>query len=332
MWSNNDLPHGLHKTLNDDYYNLLHLHWIGTGLLPISSFPLLKKPIVWTLHDMWAFTGGCHITQGCTRYETHCGKCPQLNSNIEQDLSYRNFERKLKHWRDVPMTIIAPSHWLANCARDSVLLADKTIEVIPNPVNTASFKPLNKICARQALSLPIDKRLILFGAGDVSDINKGRDLLIAALVQLTNQPDSELVLFGGGETKELTLPMPHHMIGSISDTRLLAQLYDAADVVVVPSRQENLNNIVMEALACGTPCVTFNIGGMPDMIDHQQNGYLAEPYSVDDLARGIQWVLSEADTAALSHHAREKILAGFSMEVVAKQYISVYERVLGISS
>jgi glycosyltransferase involved in cell wall biosynthesis len=171
---------------------------------------------------------------------------------------------------------------------------------------------------------------VLFGAGSIHAPVKGFASLLQALSRL-NADDVELVVFGGGVLNDNTLPLPVHQMGSINDTRLLVLLYNAADVLALPSHQDNLPNTVMEALACGMPCVTFNIGGMPDMIDHQQNGYLAEPYSIDDLAYGIQWVLSEADKATLSHNARKKILTQFSMEVVAKQYIAVYEQVLGSS-
>jgi glycosyltransferase involved in cell wall biosynthesis len=331
MWSSNLTPNPFHRLLNRSTANVLHLHWIGSGFLPLAAFAKLNKPLVWTLHDMWAFTGGCHYTHGCDYYETHCGSCPQLDMRGEHDLSYRIFEQKLQHWRNVPMTIITPSHWLAECARQSSILRDKIINVIPNPIDTAQFQPLNQTFARQVLHLPTDKQLILFGAGHLADRNKGLDLLIAALSQFKDNQRVELVLFGGGNLPETNLPIPYHTLGMLNDTRLLALLYNAADVIVIPSRQENLSNTVLEALACGTPCVAFKIGGMPDMIDHQENGYLAEAYSVDDLARGIRWVLSEADATALADHARQKVLAQFSMEVVARQYIAVYERVLGNS-
>ena len=326
MWSSNRLANPFHNILNRSDANLLHLHWVGTGLLPLAAFPKLNKPIIWTLHDMWAFTGGCHYSQGCNRYQTHCQNCPLLDNPHEHDTSYHVFEDKLKHWRDVPMTIITPSHWLADCARNSVILQNKTIEVIPNPIDTTEFYPFDKTCARKLMKLPADKKLILFGAGYIHAPGKGFSALQAALAKL-NPETTELVLFGGGDVDASAFPVRVHQKGVVDDLRLLL-LYNAADVLVLPSREDNLPNTVMEALACGTPCVAFNIGGMPDMIDHQQNGYLAQPFAVDDLAHGIEWVLSEADAAALSHYAREKVLSRFSMDVVAKQYIAVYERVL----
>jgi glycosyltransferase involved in cell wall biosynthesis len=246
-------------------------------------------------------------------------------------LSYQNFEQKLKHWHNVPMTIITPSQWLADCVRQSPILQNKSIEVIPNPINTNQFYPLNQAFARQALNLPADKKLLLFGAGDIHDPNKGLVQLISAINLLPDTTNIELVLFGDGTLKPTQVKIPVHNMGRIADMRLLNLLYNAVDAVIVPSRQENLNNTVMEALSCGIPCIAFNIGGMPDMIDHQQNGYLAAPYEVHDLAKGIQWVLSETDTSSLAHHAREKVLNHFGMDVVARQYITVYERVLGES-
>jgi glycosyltransferase involved in cell wall biosynthesis len=326
MWSSNRLQNPFHNILNRSEANLLHLHWVGTGLLPLAALPKLNKPIIWTLHDMWAFTGGCHYSQGCSRYQTHCQNCPLLDNPHKHDTSYHVFEDKLKHWRDVPMTIITPSRWLADCARQSVILGSKNIEVIPNPIDTTEFYPFDKTCARKLMKLPADKKLILFGAGYIHAPGKGFSALQTALAEL-NPDTTELVLFGGGDVDARALPVRVHPQGVVDDLRLLL-LYNAADVLVLPSREDNLPNTVMEALACGTPCVAFNIGGMPDMIDHQQNGYLAQPFEVADLAKGIEWVLSEADAAVLSHHARQKVLSHFSMDTVAKQYITVYERVL----
>jgi glycosyltransferase involved in cell wall biosynthesis len=330
MWSSNLTPNPLHRILNRTLSNLLHLHWIGTGFLPLASFARLNKPIVWTLHDMWAFTGGCHYSHGCNRYTTHCADCPLLDNPSKRDKSYQVFENKIKHWQNIPMTIITPSRWLASCARESAILQRKMITIIPNPVDTTWFKPHdNKAFARQVYDLPPDKKLILFGASNIQTSEKGFPLLLSALTQFPAD-EVELVIIGAENLDKRQIPIPVHTIDRIDESIhiLLPILYNAVDVVVLPSYEDNLPNTILEGLACGTPCVAFNIGGMPDMIDHQQNGYLAEPYSVDDLARGIQWVLSEADAVALSHNAREKVLAHFSMEVVAKQYVEVYKQTL----
>jgi glycosyltransferase involved in cell wall biosynthesis len=254
--------------------------------------------------------------------------CPALHSQKENDISRRIWKHKQKYWTPDLFTIVAPSQWLADCVKSSSLLQNFKAEVIPNPIDTKIFQPIDKEIARKILHLPQNKRLILFGAGDILDLNKGLDLLLAALHQFDETEGIELVVFGAGKTHRLSAPVLLHSEGVIRDERFLALLYNAADVVVVPSRQENLNNTVMEALSCGTPCVAFNIGGMSDMIDHQQNGYLAEPFANEDLANGIRWVLHEADIPLVSHYAREKVQTHFSMDVVAKQYIELYQRVL----
>jgi glycosyltransferase involved in cell wall biosynthesis len=280
------------------------------------------------MHDMWGFTGGCHTTGTCIRYQQQCGLCPALHSQREQDISRRVWQQKAKHWTPDLFTIVAPSHWLATEVRNSLLLRDFTTEVIPNPIDTTIFQPLNRQFARKALHMPEDKSLILFGATDLFDPNKGLDLLLAALQKSSALDTMELVVFGAGKAERIVTPVPIHAMGAIQDERLLALLYNAVDMVVVPSRQESFGQVAAEALACGTPCVAFAATGLIDVIDHQQNGYLAQPYEVDDLAKAMEWVLSEADATALSHNAREKVLSHYSMDVVAKQYIAIYERIL----
>lgn len=331
MWSSNQLPNPLHHILNRADVDLLHLHWIGNGFLPIATLSKLSKPLVWTLHDMWGFTGGCHVADECLRYQQQCGHCPKLNSQHERDLSRRVFLAKQKSWRGLEFTIVAPSNWLADCARNSALFHDKQIAVIPHPINTDTYQLLDKTFSRKALHLSLDKKLIVFGAGNIHDPNKGIAYLESALQKL-QLDDAELITFGAGKVSSLSIPIPIHAMGTIQDERLLALIYNAADVLVAPSRKDNLPSTVMEALTCGTPCVAFNIGGMPDMIDHQHNGYLAQPFDVADLANGIRWVLNHPEPQALSSQAREKVIRTFNMDIVAKQYVELYQRVLGESS
>jgi glycosyltransferase involved in cell wall biosynthesis len=325
LFSTNLVPNALHRRIAQLNPDVLHLHWIAGGFLPISRFSRLKKPIVWTLHDMWAFTGGCHYTQGCTRYQHTCGNCPQLRHAHTHDLSQRVFHAKVQEWREVPMTIITPSQWLARCVRESALLGHQRIEVIPNGINTRLYQPLDRATARQAFGLPQHKRLIVFGAlNSTTTPRKGFDALKHALRALKTH-DTELVIFGAKRPQHtLDFGLPTHYLGNLQDDISLALAYNTADVFVAPSLQDNLPNTVLEALACGVPCVAFNIGGMSDLITHQHNGYLAQANNTDDLAQGIEWVLAQ-DRALLSQQARETIIRGFALEKIVERHIALYE-------
>jgi glycosyltransferase involved in cell wall biosynthesis len=317
--------------LNPDVINL---HWINGGYLKIETIAKLNKPIVWTLHDMWAFTGGCHYNGDCMNYTNSCGACPQLHSNKEKDLSRWIWKRKAKAWQNLNLTIVTPSHWLAKCAASSSLLKNVRIEVIPNGINTDHYKPIPRSVARAILGLPKDKQLILFGAmSATSNTRKGFHLLQSSLQNLRQSgwgDQVELVVFGSSQPKNPTeLGFKSHYLGRLNDDISLSLVYAAANVFLAPSVQDNLPNTVMESLACGTPCVAFNIGGISDMIEHQQNGYLAKPYEANDLARGIAWVLEDNHRhSSLSTQSRERALKLWSDDVVAKQYLAVYEKAI----
>ena len=312
--------------------DIVHLHWICDGMIRIEDLSKINKPIIWSLHDMWAFTGGCHYDEGCGKYKSGCCSCPVLGSKKANDLSRSIFTRKQRTFSKMDnLTIVGLSKWLADCARKSTLFADKGVMNLPNPLDTTQFAPLDKEKARIMLNLPSDKKLILFGAmSATSDPRKGYIELVKALGTLSKNEDAELLIFGSNGSDNATdRSFPTHYLGSL-DEESLHLLYCAADVMVVPSLQENLSNTIMESLSCGTPVVAFNVGGNCDLIDHKQNGYLAEPNNPDDLGEGIQWVLNSPDYTALSHNARGKILEYFDSNVVAKQYIELYMGIIGI--
>ncbi len=319
------------ESLNPD---IINLHWIGREFLTIEDLQRLKKPIVWTLHDMWAFTGGCHYNGDCDRYTHSCGACPQLRNSKESDLTRWVWQRKAKAWKNLNLTIVSPSTWLADCAKASSLFKDLPIEVIANGLDTQKYKPFNQQIARELLNLPQDKQLVLFGAFNASkDKRKGFQLLLPALQSLSEAGWSdrlELVVFGASEPeKPVHLGFKTHYLGRLNDDLSLALLYSAADVFVVPSVEDNLPNTVMEAISCGTPCVAFKIGGLPDLIDHQQNGYLAKPFEIEDLATGIAWVLQDKERQQkLRFYAREKTEKAFSLEIQARRYLSLYTEIL----
>ncbi|MCX6043982.1 MAG: glycosyltransferase family 4 protein [Chloroflexi bacterium] len=333
-WGLNWTPSPTATWANHAQPDIVQLHWIADGFVPLHAFAKIKAPLVWTLHDSWAFTGGCHLPYECFRYRQSCGACPQLKSTQEHDLSRWLWQAKDKALRDRRVTIVTPSRWLATCAQSSSLMRDCRVEVIPNGLDLTRFKPVDKKFARAALGLPSDKKLILFGAlNSTSDRNKGFHLLAPALQSIAASAlgnETELVIFGAPRPAQPpALGLPAHYPGRLQDEVSVALLYAAADLFVAPSIQENLSNMVMEALACGTPCVAFQIGGMPDMIDHQQNGYLARPFESDDLAAGISWVLGdEMRWQQLTVAARRKVEENFELQHVARRYTSLYEELM----
>jgi len=321
---------GIAEKVNALDPDIVHLHWICNGMMRFEDLAKIKAPIVWSLHDMWAFTGGCHYDQECGRYTEECGKCFVLGSKEEHDLSRKILGKKRKVLRRCTnVTINGLSRWLARCAQESALFKDNMVVNLPNPINTNAFKPADKIFARKLLNLRTDKKLILFGAmSATSDPRKGFRELKESLQRCKAQ-QTELVVFGSGEPKEpLNLGVPAHYLGQIRDDASLAVLYSAVDVMVVPSLQENLSNVIMESLACGTPVVAFEVGGNSDMIDHKVNGYLARPKDAEDLAAGIEWVLNSPDYDALCRNAREKTEREFESSLVAGRYIELYNRIL----
>jgi glycosyltransferase involved in cell wall biosynthesis len=331
FWSNNWFPNGLSfQKLNPDIY---HFHWIGSGFVPISAMSQISQPIVWTLHDEWAFTGGCHYSGGCDRFQEQCGNCPQLNSGIEVDLSRRNWDKKRRNWEDLNIHVVTPSHWLAECAKRSSLFRGREVSVIPNGIDLNIYRPIEKATARDILNLPTSKKFILFGAsGNISDTRKGFDYLLEALRKVSSNFNEEIefLVFGASHADNIaSLGVPTHFLGYLHDDVTLALMYSAANVFVAPSREDNLPNTIMESLACGTPAVAFRVGGIPDLIEHQQNGYLAAPFDTDDLAQGIEWVLEDTQRhTQLGLRARQKVENEFDVVKIAEKYRVLYHSLL----
>ncbi|MEM9923905.1 MAG: glycosyltransferase family 4 protein [Cyanobacteria bacterium P01_D01_bin.50] len=307
--------------------DIINIHWT-CGYLQIESIAKLRKPLVWTLHDMWAFTGGCHYSLECDRYISSCGACTQLHSADERDLSRWVWKRKQKVFEQLDLTIVTPSHWLAQVAASSPLLKKYPIKVIPNGIDLQKYKPIDKNTARKWLNLPLDKQLILSGAA-VNSYRKGMHLFEGALENLSSYKDRvELVFFGSLQPDGYSrVNLKCHYMGNLHDDISLALVYAAADVFVAASIQDNLPNTVMEALACGTPCVTFNIGGMPDMVEHQANGYLAQSKDTKSLAQGISWILSNS-SQKIRDRARQKVEQEFNLELQARRYSQLFAEVI----
>ncbi|MBE9178848.1 glycosyltransferase family 4 protein [Oculatella sp. LEGE 06141] len=328
-------PDGLAPKVAHINPDVINLHWVSDGYLQIETIAKFNKPIVWTLMDMWAFTGGCHYSDTCDRYMQSCGACPSLRSTKEHDLSRKVWTRKVNAWKDVNLTLVSPTHWLADCARSSSLLKNHQIEVIPFCLDTQAFKPIDKKAAREILNFPQDKLLVLFGAIEATkDRRKGFHLLQPALQKLGQtewREKIELVVFGASAPETpIDLGFKAHYLGRLKDDISLAVVYSAADVMVVPSIQEAFGQTGSEAIACATPVVAFDDTGLKDIVEHQQNGYLAKPFEVDDLARGIAWVLEDSDRhQKLARRAREKAEQEFYLDLQAYRYRTLFEKLLG---
>ncbi|MFC1704688.1 glycosyltransferase [Candidatus Omnitrophota bacterium] len=290
--------------------------------------------MVWRFSDMWPFTGGCHYAGVCKGYEQQCGRCPQLGSERSTDLSYKVLQRKKRSWKSSSLTIATPSKWLAACARHSSLFRDARIEVMPNGVDTHTYRPIPKGQARSLLNLPQDKPLLLFGAvNPFSDARKGYRYLESALQILKETMKSslpDLVVFGSWQKPMQKMwPSQVHTMGYLHDEISKALIYSACDVFVAPYMEENFPNTILEAMSCGLPCAAFNIGGIPDMVEHKHTGYLAQPFESTDLAHGINWVLSDsARMKSLSRAVRKKVENEFSLDLEAQRYIKLYEKLL----
>jgi len=325
------VPSRWHQRLNHSDADVIHLNWINGEMMSIADVGQIIKPIVWTLHDMWAFCGAEHYTEDDRWRDGYlANNRPDYESGF--DLNQWTAARKRKHWQH-PMHIVTPSRWLADCARQSILMRNWPVTVVPNPIDTAVWKPVDKEVARQLLQLPPNVPLLLFGAmGGLRDPRKGFDLLQAALGHLRGELYGlELVVFGQlGPEVAVDIGFPVHYTGHLHDDVSLRLLYCAADAIVVPSRQEAFGQTGSEAHACGTPVVAFDACGLPDIVSHQQTGYLAKAFDARDLATGIQWVLADpCRQAALCQAARAKAIAQWRPSVVANQYKEIFQAAIG---
>lgn len=317
--------------------DLIHLHWVNQGMLSLRGIRKILnsgKPVVWTMHDMWPATAICHYAHECKKYETECRNCQLLRKNGLNDLSAKIWKRKVKMMDGHQISFVACSQWLCDQAKESSLLKGQYVTNIPNAIDTRVFCRKDQAEVRTILGLPLDKRLILFVSQRVTDERKGVSYLMEALEKLTeSHPDvknNTAIAILGGHSDELAaqLPLPSHSLGYVSDPRHIVNIYNAADVFVLPSLSDNLPNTIMEAMACSVPCVGFDVGGIPEMIDHRRNGYVAKFRDSDDLAEGIRWVLNEADHDELSRQAIEEVHQNYSEASVARRYIEIYQKVL----
>ena len=310
--------------------DVIHLHWVNQGMLSLKGIQKILqsgKPVVWTMHDIWPATALCHVTLGCQHFTSQCGNCRLLpGGGSSHDYSTTIWQRKQRMLADENIYFVACSHWLESEAKRSALLKGQKITSIPNPIDTRIYKRGNKQEARQRLGLPLDKKLILFASQRVTNVNKGMDYLIEACRQLQISDAAVVILGGHAEEVVSQLSLEDYPLGYVNDEQRIVDVYHASDVFVLPSLSENLPNTIMEAMACGVPCVGFKVGGIPEEIDHRRNGYVAEYRSAEDLARGIRWILAEADYEELSKNAVQKVVQNYSQQSVALKYLDVYHQ------
>ena len=325
---------GLVPELNACEADVLNLHWI-VNLLSIQDIGKLTKPLVWTLHDMWAFCGGEHVApdEPDSRFRLGYLKNNRPVSEQGPDLNRLAWETKRHAWARQQFNIVTPGRWMARCARESILFHDMPIHVVPNPLEMQHlWRPIDKKFARAVLGLAQHKTYLLSGSAGGMPHLKGEDLLRKALQQLGQHqlPSVELLIFGQSQPQSAQdWSLPVHWLGSVKDDHVMALIYSAADVMLVPSRQDNLPNTAVEAHACGTPVVAFDIGGLPDIVTHQTTGWLAPAFDTVDFAQGIMWVLQDADRhAKLALAARQSAVDRFAPDVIVSQYLSVYEQAL----
>ncbi|MFA6820359.1 MAG: glycosyltransferase family 4 protein [Bacteroidaceae bacterium] len=317
--------------------DVIHLNWINQGFLSMRSLQKIirsGKPIVWTMHDMWTFTGICHYARDCQQFINECNSCPLLRSGGAHDLSYRVFRQKEKVLHGCNIVFVACSRWLSDQAEQSYLLRSLRVIDIPNPISTLLFKPRDKEKSRRLCRLPLDKKLILFSAFRITSPLKGLKYFQEAC-QLYSKAHAEMegqiaIVAVGKDADTLIdkFPYPVYSMGYVDDEHLMASIYDACNAFVIPSLQDNLPNTIVEAMASGVPCIATKVGGIPQMINHKENGYLAEPKEAEDIKRGMEWLFTECDYQKVCQSARSFAIREYSEQSVAMRYIEIYNDLL----
>lgn len=320
--SDGDVSAGIVDEINEHQAPIIHLHWIN-NILSIADIGKINKPIVWTLHDMWPFSGREHLSYDPDAY---------FYKDSTKVSSEDTLRFKIENWTNKNFKIVAPSHWLANCARRSILFNQCEVSVIPCPIDHVLWSPQNKQSSRLEFNFDHAKHQILFlGQNLINDINKGWDLLQATLAILSQRHDFEFELVVVGHFGEILVDCPYkiHSLGEISNDELLIQLYSTVNLLVVPSRFEAFSQVTLEAQSCGLPVVGFDIGGIPDIIIHKKTGWISPAYDLIDFSEGIHWILNKEGRAEeLGRVGRQNVINKFSSERVAQLYMDLYQKVI----
>ena len=327
-FSVNFLPTTTIQHINRLDPDVVHLHWINEEFLRIEEVQRIRAPIVWTFHDMWPVTGGCHYSYGCEAYTEACGQCPHLGSSRARDLSRSVHKRKASTWSQVDIRAITPSTWLEKCVRRSSIGRHLSVRTIHNGLDLDVFSD------RTGDDSNTETKSVLFGAERVEHPRKGMRKLLEALRvyrQMDDAGELHIRVFGSrtDPASLRDLPFDVESLGYISSEEALAEVYSRADVMIVPSLQDNLPQTAVESMACGTPVLAFRTGGLSDIVDHKENGFLAEPFDPEQLARGLRWVLHARHTSSLSERARASAEKRFDHKTQAKSVKQVYEQALG---
>jgi glycosyltransferase involved in cell wall biosynthesis len=309
--------------------DVVNLHWVNGGMFSLADILKIKAPIVWTLHDNWLLTGGCHVFRECDKYISKCGNCPILQSSEDNDLSAKNLVRKKLFLSELNrinrLHLICLSQWLYRSSERASITRGIKKSVIGNPIDTTIFFNTSKAIAKTKLGVKPNK-LVIFGAlSPTDDSNKGFKYLVEALSLVKS--DFSLGVFGDSSfAYDEFFDFPVINFGRINDDQAMASIYSAADVVLVPSEQENLSNIIMESMSCSTPVVAFDIGGNSDLIKHKKNGFLATPFCVTSFSSGIDWIIS--DQGCQDQDPREHIITNFNQNKITEKYIDVFNSII----
>lgn len=312
---------------------VINLHWIANFIDYRYFFNHYPNhiPIVWTLHDMNPFTGGCHYNNGCNKFQNNCGACPQLGSNDSSDLSHRIWQRKNNIYKSIPIDrlhFVTPSLWLSQELQKSSLLNKYPVSVIPNSLDTDIFYQKNRFAGRDAMEVPHHARVILFVGDSTENRRKGFSLLAQALEGLQDSKDLFLISVGSGKP-QIKVSIPHLHLGHIGNDHFLSLVYSISDIFVIPSIQDNLPNTVLESMACGTPIIGFDVGGIPDMVRPGITGFLVPSQDVNTLRNVIKEVLNNPDhLEGMRAHCRRIAVEEYSIKTQARRYLALYQEMI----
>lgn len=316
------------KRINKLNPDIVHFHYLGPGIISIEGLSLIKQKVVWTLHDSFIFTGGCHTIYDCLGYQNSCGACNYLNSSRENDISKKLWKEKHKYLHDCGnINLTAPSNWMKICAESSSIFKNRNVTCIPNLIDSKIYTPKSKLESKLSMGVSSNVKIVTAGGSNFDlDKNKGLNYFIESLRHLNYlQTNLQIFVFG---TKKIGIVefegFKINYLGYLNNQDVLVNLFSASDIVVVPSKQESFGQVAIEAMACGTPVVAFDTSGLKDIVEHKIDGYLAKPFDVKDLARGIEYVLLNNLTAK----ANENVLNKFSEKEVVKKLIAFYNKIL----
>lgn len=319
--------------INNSDFDIVHLHWINFNMISIKDIAKIKKPIIWTMHDSWPFCGAEHhpnVLEHDERYKTGYYRSNKPASTKGIDLCRYVWNEKRKYLQKKEIVFISPSSWERDCLKQSKIFSDKQCFVIPNVISKDVFKPLDKLTIRKLLNIPVDKKILGFGAAyDIDNPKgiKGSYYLLKALENLQNPEEYFLVIFGSAsEVFTSKLKIDFFNSGFIHNQNILSMLYNACDVFILPSLIENLPTTALESIHCGVPVAAFDVGGTKDIVEHCKNGYLAKPYDADDLREGIKYCISNYDE--LSANCLKKAEIDFNNDSIIKHHLEVYNAVI----